>query len=525
LKFGKYKIINKIATGGMAEVFKAKITGEMGFEKHLVLKKVLPHLADEEKWIMHFTDEAKLAALLQHENIIHIYDFGKTDDRWFMAMEYLPGKDLKEVIINGLEKGMHLSLANILLVISKICAGLDYAHQLKGRSGKPLKIIHRDISPQNIFLTFDGKVKIIDFGIARAAERSVQTQTGIIKGKLAYMSPEQGAGKAMDSRSDIFAVGILLYELLTRKRMYKGEVSEILLKVIQADYESVDTLLEGYPSELFEILGKALAKKPDDRYHTAGEMQADIENFMYTFDFRSSSKDLADYMQIIFKDDYDKESENFDLFTDDEHENEPDINKTAILDKEDSKVGPLADIVPVIKEKIKSLETVPAMVSGKVIKAAGWLKKVKPVSRKSLTTALICLLILFSITGGWMLKKSNDQKVAELLTAAANCMKKGALTEPADQSAYYYYKEILDIDGDNEEAEKGIEKILKEKIRLAKAVLDVFRHEAALEHIHSGLSIEPDNKELLKLKAAAEENVGDRILGNFKTIFGAENKK
>ena len=188
-QFGKYQILNKIATGGMAEVFKAKITGEKGFEKLVVIKKVLPHLADEDKWIMHFTDEAKLAALLQHENIVHVYDSGRIGDTWYIAMEYLDGMDLKSVLTSGVNQGKPLETEMILHIMKGVCDGLDYAHELKDYQGNHLQIIHRDISPQNIFITFDGKVKIIDFGIAKAAERSVKTQTGTIKGKLAYMAP------------------------------------------------------------------------------------------------------------------------------------------------------------------------------------------------------------------------------------------------------------------------------------------------------------------------------------------------
>lgn len=527
LKFGKYQIINKIATGGMAEVFRAKITGEMGFEKLLVLKKVLPHLASEDKWIMHFIDEAKLAALLQHENIIHIYDFGKTDDSWFLAMEYLSGKDLKDVLIKSITETKKLSLENSLHIISKICNGLDYAHNLKSHSGKPLNIIHRDISPQNIFVTFDGKIKIIDFGIARAAERSVQTQTGMIKGKLAYMSPEQASGKAIDHRSDIFAVGILLYELLTEKRMYKGEVSQILLKVVQAEYEPADNLIEDCPPELFKILEKALAKNPDDRYQSAGEMQTDIENFMYKFNFRSGSRKLADYMLTLFQDDYKNERyktiEGMDTASTDDSEDKSDIIKTTILGST-PEAPRLHGLMTAVKEKLKPLETVPAMVQEKIVKTLEQLKKSDALSRKPLVAVCICTVIIFFAMGGWLVKKSNDSSVAELLTAAEACMNNDALTDPPDKSAYFYYKEILEIDGDNEAAEKGIEKIVRRKINLAKMVLSRFRHEAALTHINSGLAIDPENKELNELKATAEKKVSNRILGTFKTLFNSDDK-
>ena len=535
MKFGKYQILNKIATGGMAEVFRAKITGEMGFEKLLVIKKVLPHLAAEDQWISHFIDEAKLAALLHHENIIHIYDFGKIDNSWFLAMEYLSGKDLKDLIVKSAAENNHPALENILLIVLKICDGLDYAHTLKNLKGNPLNIVHRDISPQNICITFDGKVKIIDFGIAKAAERSVHTQTGMIKGKLAYMSPEQASGKAIDHRSDIFAVGIILYELLTGKRMYKGEVSEILLKVVQADYEPAENILENHPPELFEILGKALAENPDDRYQSAGEMHADIEEFMYKLNLRSGSRKLAEYMQTLFKGDYTNETyetiETLDLTSAGNYEGEPNIPATAVLESGDSGTGSvpaadnkIKDIIPVIRAKFIPLANLPAIVVARVIKAGNALKS-GGISKQSLIAALACFIIVSAITGGWLLEKTNEHKVTELLAAAESSLKKGRLTEPSEGSAYFYYKEILEIDDDNKEAAKGIQKIIRRKVKLAKAVLSRFRHKDALIYINSGLAIAPENKELLELKAIAEKKVSDRLLGKFKTIFKPEDKK
>ena len=194
----------------MAEVYVGKITGDEGFEKLLVIKKILPHLTTEDDSVINFIDEAKIAALLQHENIIHVYDFGNIEDSYFIAMEFLFGKDFHLVIKKSSEIGLPIGLENILYIASKICDGLDYAHRLKNLQGEALNIIHRDISPQNIFVTYDGHVKIIDFGIAKTAAQSTKTQVGLVKGKLAYMSPEQAGSQVIDHRSDIFATGILI---------------------------------------------------------------------------------------------------------------------------------------------------------------------------------------------------------------------------------------------------------------------------------------------------------------------------
>jgi serine/threonine protein kinase len=188
-KFGKYQLLQKIAVGGMAELYRSKVTRAHGFEKLVAIKKILPHLTDQG------------------------YDFGSIDDEYFIAMEYLFGKDLRKLTHKVKKTAAPLGLENTLYIVSRICAGLDYSHNLKDLQGKPLNIIHRDINPQNIFLTYEGQIKIIDFGIAKAASHNSTTHEGLIKGKLAYMSPEQATGKTIDHRSDIFSTGIILYEL------------------------------------------------------------------------------------------------------------------------------------------------------------------------------------------------------------------------------------------------------------------------------------------------------------------------
>jgi serine/threonine protein kinase len=222
-RLGKYLLLEKIAAGGMAQLYRAKITGVQGFEKLIAIKMILPHLLGEKELISSFIDEAKLAALLSHQNIVQIYDFGRMENSYYIAMEYLRGKDLRYIFQKSKERKLPLNVEQALYVISRICSGLDYAHKLKDFQGKPLNIIHRDISPQNILITYEGEVKILDFGIAKAASQSTITQHGMIKGKVAYMSPEQASGQKIDLRSDIFSIGILLYELLTHTRMFTGD--------------------------------------------------------------------------------------------------------------------------------------------------------------------------------------------------------------------------------------------------------------------------------------------------------------
>ena len=307
-RFGKYLLLEKLATGGMAQLYRAKIIGVEGFEKFIAIKQILPHLAHEEELITSFIDEAKLAALLNHQNVVQIYDFGSMENSYFITMEFLHGKDLRSVNAKAKEKGTPVSLENALYLISKVCAGLDYAHKLKDFQGKSLHIIHRDISPQNIFLTYEGDVKIVDFGIAKAASQSTITQVGMIKGKVAYMSPEQAAGKVIDHRSDIFATGILLYELVAGRRMFQGDDTlQILSKVREAEFTPLGTLKGGLPEKLYDIVAKALAKEPEDRYQSLVDMQADIEECIFRLNLRPSGRSMAEYLKLLFAEDIEAE--------------------------------------------------------------------------------------------------------------------------------------------------------------------------------------------------------------------------
>lgn len=300
INFGKYILLDKVAVGGMAELYRAKLTGAEGFEKLIAIKKILGHLNFEEKLLTSFIDEAKLAAHLHHPNIVQIYDFGCMDDIYFIAMEYLAGKDLRYTLKKSGQSDKPFSLEMILYIISCLCDGLDYAHTLKDFAGNPLNIIHRDIGPQNLFITYDGQVKIIDFGIAKAATQSTNTQSGIIKGKVAYMSPEQANGDPIDYRSDIFSVGVIFYELLSRTKMYQGDTFQALSKARSADFIPLRDIKPDLPEAVYQILDRALEKEPAKRYQSAHDMFKDIENFMIDIKVRVSQRELSNFMQELF---------------------------------------------------------------------------------------------------------------------------------------------------------------------------------------------------------------------------------
>ncbi len=302
-QYGKYLLHERIARGGMAELFRGKIIGAKGFEKLVAIKRILPHLADQEEFVKAFIDEARLAAFLQHANIVQIYDFGEMADSYYLSMEYLSGVDLKTVLQKADEKKKPLKLAlSLFYILPQICLGLQYAHDLRDLSGKKLNIIHRDLGPQNIFITFDGGVKIIDFGIAKASSHDATTYAGSIKGKVAYMSPEQAKGEPLDHRADLFALGVLLYELATGHRVYAGETHAILTKAGNCDFLPPEQVKQGLPVSLYAIINKALHKDPRLRYQSAEQMRLDLESCSKElFPTPVNGRQLSNYMHTLFE--------------------------------------------------------------------------------------------------------------------------------------------------------------------------------------------------------------------------------
>lgn len=302
-QYGKYLLHERIARGGMAELFRGKIIGAKGFEKLVAIKRILPHLADQDEFVKAFIDEARLAAFLQHANIVQIYDFGEMGDSYYLSMEYLSGVDLKTVLQKADEKSQPLKLAmSLFYILPQICLGLQYAHDLKDLSGTHLNIIHRDLGPQNIFITYDGGVKIIDFGIAKASSHDATTYAGSIKGKVAYMSPEQAKGEHLDNRSDLFALGVLLYELATGHRVYAGETHAILTKAGNCDFLPPEQVKQGLPISLYAIINKALNKEPHLRYQSAEQMRIDLEACSKeVLTAPVTGRQLSHYMHSLFE--------------------------------------------------------------------------------------------------------------------------------------------------------------------------------------------------------------------------------
>ncbi|HEX9160171.1 MAG TPA: TonB family protein [Thermoanaerobaculia bacterium] len=301
IAFGQYVLLEKIATGGMAEVWKARMRGVEGFQKIVAIKKILPHLSDNQEFVDMFVDEAKLAAQLNHNNIIHIYDLGKIANSYYIAMEYVDGHDLKTILKRAEDHGHPMTVELALFVASKIASALDYAHRRRDFNEKELSLVHRDVSPQNVLISQEGDIKLCDFGIAKAATKASHTQVGALKGKLQYMSPEQASGKSIDRRSDIFALGAVLFEMLTGRKLFTGdnEIS-ILEQVREARITSPSHYNDEVTPEIDRIVAKALEKDPAARYQSAGEMARDIDPILYSMRPTPTSADLAIYMHHIW---------------------------------------------------------------------------------------------------------------------------------------------------------------------------------------------------------------------------------
>ena len=279
--FGKYQLFASLGRGGMADVFLAVARGQMGFNKLAVIKRLRQALAEEQSFRNMFLDEARLAARLSHPNIVHTYEVGEQNGVYFIAMEYLEGQSLNKVLKEALRRKEGIEPELSARIIADALGGLAYAHALADYDGRPLGIIHRDVSPHNIFVTYDGHTKVVDFGIAKAALSSTETEVGVLKGKVAYMSPEQAMGGRIDQRADLFAMGIVLWEMLARQRLMTGEsAANTLHKLMNEAIPRVSAAMPGIDPELEAIVGKALEKDPQYRWQSALEMRDALEAWL-----------------------------------------------------------------------------------------------------------------------------------------------------------------------------------------------------------------------------------------------------
>jgi uncharacterized membrane protein affecting hemolysin expression len=299
VKIGPYVLIKKIAKGGMAELFIADYIREDGFRRTVAIKKILPHLSENQDFIKMFIREARLAALLQHPNIVQIIDFGKIQNAYLIAMDYIPGKNLGEIMAH-LKQGLPVDLS--IFLIMKICMGLTYSHTRKDdRSGEPLHIVHRDISPQNMLISFLGEVKIADFGISKARSEPSMTQAGVIKGKLSYLSPEQVLGQEVDHQADIYALGLVFYEILSYNKVYRFDNHiEAIRSIPKKEIPPLINLRPDIPEELNRIVMKCLEKDKKLRYQTTQEIHNDLIILRNKLNKSYDASDLSEFMRKNF---------------------------------------------------------------------------------------------------------------------------------------------------------------------------------------------------------------------------------
>jgi eukaryotic-like serine/threonine-protein kinase len=300
--FGKYLLLRQIAVGGMAEVYLARSSGPAGFEKECVIKRILPALALDAQFVQMFLDEARIAARLTHPNIVQMYDLGEIGAHdYFLAMEHVHGVDLQQILEAERARGGRIPLAIALRLCSSVAAGLFHAHNATSARGEPLGLVHRDVTPSNVMVSFDGATKILDFGIAKAAAKATRTEVGVVKGKIPYMSPEQIQGETIDWRSDIFSLGTVLYELSTGQKPFDGaNTATLSLQILHDDLKPPGLLVDRYPEALTQIVQRAMAKRPNDRFQSARELEDALDELLAQSGVRCGAHELGAYVEELF---------------------------------------------------------------------------------------------------------------------------------------------------------------------------------------------------------------------------------
>jgi TonB family protein len=429
IKFGQYVLLEKIATGGMAEVWKARMRGVEGFQKIVAIKKILPHLSDNQDFVEMFVDEAKLAAQLNHNNIIHIYDLGKIQSSYYIAMEYVDGFDLKTILKRAEERGTPMQVELALFVASKIAAALDYAGRKHDFEGRELSLVHRDVSPQNVLISEEGDIKLCDFGIAKAASKASHTQAGALKGKLQYMSPEQAWGRSIDKRSDIFALATVLFEMLTGRKLFGGDNElSILEQVREARVTPPSQLNDEVTPEIDKIVLKALQKDPANRYQTAGEMERDINAVLYSFRPTPTAADLAIFMHRLSGPEPVHTHSPFE----ETHHDEPAANE----------LRPVTPVVPIAAAAAAAgAATVPAMPAWQAPAAAATPAAQPPPPRAAkkglpiVPIAIVALLLLGAVAYFAMRSGSKPSTTAPVAAAPINVAAPATVTTASSTAA------------------------------------------------------------------------------------------
>lgn len=299
--FGKYFLIDKVAVGGMAEIFKAVNFGHGGFENVFVVKRILAHMSENDQFVRMFLDEARVTALLQHANVVRVWEFGKIGSNYFLTLDAVEGKDSKQILKKLFERRKMLPREFAVYIAMEAAKGLDYAHRRQANNGETLNIVHRDVSPSNLLVSYNGEVKVADFGIVQASTVDEGDTKGALKGKVEYMSPEQAHGQELDRRSDVFSLGVVLWEMLTGRRAFKDQNElRTLERVRNVELDPVSVVNAQVPARLSDIVSRCLEKDPADRYQDARELHAELTNFLYPATPDVVQQSLTHFMQELF---------------------------------------------------------------------------------------------------------------------------------------------------------------------------------------------------------------------------------
>lgn len=307
-QLGRYHLLDRIACGGMAEIFRAKTFDSGGNEYIVAIKRVLAHLSEDDSFLQMLVDEAKIASLLDHPNIARVYEFARVGDAYFLAMEYVDGKDLRSIIDRCRACGVQIGVEHAAYIMSSVLAALHAAHTKRDPTGAPLNIVHRDVSPSNVIVSYDGKVKLCDFGIAKATLSRVETRAGVVKGKVRYMSPEQTRGWKLDGRSDLFSAGSVLYELVTRQPAFvAGSEMELVLKVREARYVRPTRHSPELPRAMLRILRRALARNVNERFQDAARFSEDLQAYLREQAPDYKPTDLGRLLRTLFAEEIERD--------------------------------------------------------------------------------------------------------------------------------------------------------------------------------------------------------------------------
>lgn len=309
VSFGKYLLLQRIGSGGMAEIYRAKAFGPHNFVKEFAIKKILPHLVDDSEFMTMFVDEARIVVNLQHVNIVQVFELGELNGQVYIAMEYVNGKDLLELLARCDAMGVRLPLKLALYIVMEMLKGLEYAHRARDDRGRGMRVVHRDVSPCNILLSYSGEVKLTDFGVAKASTQRTRTESGMLKGKVGYMSPEQISGGKIDRRSDLFSCGVVLFEVLAMRRLFIGPNDlNVMLKIRDGDIDRDMEDLDFLPHRLKEIVAGALGHKRSSRTRSAQALHRQLMDFMFEHSLQVTSDDLGRFMRRIFAQEYGRQS-------------------------------------------------------------------------------------------------------------------------------------------------------------------------------------------------------------------------